>query len=136
MSEFIKTQQELRANLFEQIKDVIETAEVEKRGLDQAELDKIARIEDDLNKASEAIAVAQRAEERKAEVSLAAKGFVPATETRDSAEIFRAMARGEVRSHTFNPEKRALVPATATVPVGFLDRVFGLARLVQPQPFQ
>lgn len=132
MSEFIKTQQELRANLFEQIKDVIETAEVEKRGLDQAELDKIARIEDDLNKASEAIAVAQRAEERKAEVSLAAKGFVPATETRDSSEIFRAMARGEVRSHSFAPEKRTLVPATATVPVGFLDRVYGLARLVGP----
>ena len=132
MSEFIKTQQELRANLFEQIKDVIETAEVENRGLDQAELDKIARIEADLNKASEAIAVAQRAEERKAEVSLAAKGFVPAAETRDSAEIFRAMARGEVRSHTFNPEKRALVPATATVPVGFLDRVYGIARLVGP----
>ena len=132
MSEFIKTQQELRANLFEQIKDVIETAEAEKRGLDQAELDKIARIEDDLNKASEAIAVAQRSEERKAEVSLAAKGFVPATETRDSSEIFRAMARGEVRSHTFAPEKRALVPATATVPVGFLDRVYGIARLVGP----
>lgn len=132
MSEFIKTQQELRANLFEQIKDVIEAAEAEKRGLDQAELDKIARIEDDLNKASEAIAVAQRAEERKAEVSLAAKGFVPATETRDSSEIFRAMARGEVRSHSFVPEKRTLVPATATVPVGFLDRVYGLARLVGP----
>lgn len=132
MSEFIKTQQELRANLFEQIKDVIEAAEAEKRGLDQAELDKIARIEDDLNKASEAIAVAQRAEERKAEVSLAAKGFVPATETRDSSEIFRAMARGEVRSHSFVPEKRALVPATATVPVGFLDRVYGIARLVGP----
>jgi HK97 family phage major capsid protein len=132
MSEFIKTQQELRANLYEQVKDVIEAAEAQKRGLDQAELDKIAKIEADMDKASEAIAVAQRAEERKAEVSAAAKGFIPATETRDTAEIFRAMARGEVRSHNFTPEKRALVPATATVPVGFLDRVYGLARLVGP----
>lgn len=132
MSEFIKTQQELRANLFEQIKDVIETAEVEKRGLDQAELDKIARIEADLNKATEAIAVAERSEQRAAEVSAAAKGFIPSVENRDSAEIFRAMARGDVRSHTFNPEKRALVPATATVPVSFLDRVYGIARLVGP----
>lgn len=132
MSEFIKTQQELRANLYEQVKDVIEAAEAEKRGLDQAELDKIARIEADMNKASEAIAVAQRAEERKAEVSAAAKGFIPATETRDSAELFRAMARGEVRSHNFAPEKRTLIPATATVPVSFLDRVYGLARLVGP----
>ena len=132
MSEFIKTQQELRANLFEQIKDVIETAEAEKRGLDQAELDKIARIEADLNKATEAIAVAERSEQRAAEVSAAAKGFIPAVEQRDSAEIFRAMARGEVRSHVFNPEKRTLVPATATVPVSFLDRVYGIARLVGP----
>lgn len=132
MSEFIKTQQELRANLFEQIKDVIETAEVEKRGLDQAELDKIARIEADLNKATEAIAVAERSEQRAAEVSAAAKGFIPSVEQRDTAEVFRAMARGDVRSHTFNPEKRALVPATATVPVSFLDRVYGIARLVGP----
>ena len=129
---FIKTQQELRANLFEQIKDVIEAAEAENRGLDQAELDKIARIEADLNRASEAIAVAERSEQRAAEVSAAAKGFIPSVESRDSAEVFRAMARGEVRSHTFNPEKRTLVPATATVPVSFLDRVYGIARLVGP----
>lgn len=129
---FIKTQQELRANLFEQIKDVIEGAEAENRGLDQAELDKIARIEADLDKATQAIAVAERSEQRAAEVSAAAKGFIPAVESRDNAEIFRAMARGEVRNHTFNPEKRALVPATATVPVSFLDRVYGIARLVGP----
>jgi HK97 family phage major capsid protein len=132
MSEFIKTQQELRANLYEQVKDVIEAAEAEKRGLDQAELDKIARIEADMNKASEAIAVAQRAEERAAEVSLAAKGFVPAIESRSAGDIFRAMARGEIREHSFAPEKRALVPATATVPVGFSETVYGLARLVGP----
>jgi HK97 family phage major capsid protein len=129
---FIKTQQELRANLFEQIKDVIEAAEAENRGLDQAELDKISRIEADLNRASEAIAVAERSEQRAAEVSAAAKGFIPSAEVRNDAEVFRAMARGEVRSHTFNPEKRTLVPATATVPVSFLDRVYGIARLVGP----
>jgi HK97 family phage major capsid protein len=129
---FIKTQQELRANLFEQIKDVIEAAEAENRGLDQAELDKIARIEADLDKATQAIAVAERSEQRAAEVSAAAKGFIPSVESRDSAEVFRAMARGEVRNHTFNPEKRTLVPATATVPVSFLDRVYGIARLVGP----
>ena len=132
MSEFIKTQQELRANLYEQMKDVIESAEAESRGLDSAEMEKISRIEADMDRAAEAISVAQRAEERKLEVAEAAKGFVPAEEKRDDAAIFRAMASGEVRSHTFNHEKRALVPATATVPVGFLDQVYGLARLVGP----
>jgi len=132
LSEFIKTQQELRANLYEQMKDVIESAEAESRGLDAAEMEKISRIEADMDRAAEAISVAQRAEERKLEVAEAAKGFVPAEEKRDDAAIFRAMASGEVRSHTFNHEKRALVPATATVPVGFLDQVYGLARLVGP----
>lgn len=132
MSEFIKTQQELRANLYEQIKDVIESAEAESRSLDSAELEKISRIEADMDRAAEAISVAQRAEERKLEVAEASKGFVPAEEKRDDAAIFRAMASGELRSHTFNHEKRALVPATATVPVGFLDQVYGLARLVGP----
>jgi HK97 family phage major capsid protein len=42
------------------------------------------------------------------------------------------MARGEIREHSFAPEKRALVPATATVPVGFSETVYGLARLVGP----
>ena len=132
MSEFIKTQQELRANLYEQMKDVIESAEAESRSLDSAELEKISRIEADMDRAAEAISVAQRAEERKLEVAEASKGFVPAEEKRDDAAIFRAMASGELRSHTFNHEKRALVPATATVPVGFLDQVYVLARLVGP----
>jgi HK97 family phage major capsid protein len=132
MSDFIKSQQELRANLYEQIKDVIESAETEKRGLDGEEMQKIGRLEAEMDRAAETIAVAQRAEERKLEVAAAAKGFVPATESRSDAEIFRAMAQGEVRSHVFNHEKRALIPATATVPVGFLDQVYGLARLVGP----
>ena len=132
MSDFIKRQQELRANLYEQIKDVIETAETENRGLDAEEMQKIGRLEADMDSAAQSIETAQRAEERKLEVATAAKGFVPAEEKRSDADIFRAMAQGEVRSHTFNHEKRALVPATATVPVGFLDSVYGIARLVGP----
>jgi HK97 family phage major capsid protein len=132
MSEFIKSQQELRANLYEQIKDVIETAEVQKRGLDAEEMQKIGRLEADMDRAGESIATAQRAEERKLEVSAAAKGFVPAVESRTDADLFRAMANGEVRNHTFSHEKRTLIPSANTVPVGFLDRVYGLARLVGP----
>ena len=133
MSDFIKRQQELRANLYEQIKDTIESAEKENRGLDAAELEKIGRIEADMNNAAVSIETAQRAEERKLEVATAAAGFTPAVESRSDADIFRAMATGEVRNHTFNHEKRAaLIPGVDTVPVGFLDQVYGLARLVGP----
>lgn len=130
MSDFIKSQQEVRANLTEQIRDVIESAEKEGRGLDSAELEKIDRIEADIRRADEAISVARRNEERKVEASLAAKGFVPAVEARDDSAILRAIAGGEVREHTF--EKRTLVPSDNTVPKSFYDEVFAVARLVGP----
>jgi HK97 family phage major capsid protein len=130
MSEFIKSQQELRANLTEQIRDVIEGAEGESRGLDTAELEKIDRIEADIRRADEAIAIAQRNEQRNVEASVAAKGFVMAeAEERSSSAILRDIAatRG---SHTF--ERRTLVPTANTVPKSFFDEVFDVARLVGP----
>jgi HK97 family phage major capsid protein len=131
MSEFVKAQQELRANLTEQIRDVIEGAEKESRGLDAAELEKIDRIEADIRKADETIAVAQRNEERRLEASVAAKGFVPSvSEARSTADIFRALARGEERNYEFT--RAALTPSSNTVPKSFYDQVFDVARLVGP----
>lgn len=132
MSEFIKTQQEVRANLAMQIRDVIDSAEAEGRGLDAAELEKIDRIEADIRKADEAIAVATRNEERRLEASVAAKGFVPTvSEERSASDIFRALAMGEERSYEF--ERRAtLTPSTNTVPKSFYDQVFDVARLAGP----
>lgn len=135
MSEFVKSQQEVRANLTEQIRDVIEGAEADKRGLDAAELEKIDRIESDIRRSDEAIAVATRNEERRNEAAEAARGFTPAEERSDTADIFRAMYRGEVRGHEFMPnaEKRAtLVGSANTVPVDFLEQVYLLARQVGP----
>lgn len=130
MSEFMKTQQELRANLTEQIRDVIESAEAEKRGLDAAELEKIDRIEADIRRADEAIAIATRNEERNVEASVAAKGFaLPATEERSASAILRDIAATR-SSHTF--EKRTLVNSDNTVPKSFYDEVFNVARLVGP----
>ena len=129
MSEFIKAQQELRANLTMQIRDVIESAEAEKRGLDAAELEKIDRIEADIRSADEAIAVAQRNEERKVEASAAAKGFMPSVSERSASDILRNIV--ETRgAHTF--ERRTLVPSDNTVPKSFFDQVFDVARLVGP----
>ena len=129
MSEFVKAQQEVRANLTEQIRETIDAAEAEGRGLDAAELEKIDRIEADIRKADEAIKVAQRNEERKAEASLAARGFVVAEEERTEAHILRELA--ETRgAHTF--EKRDIVSSNNTVPRSFFDQVFDVARLVGP----
>lgn len=134
MSEFVKTQQEMRGNLTHQIRETIDAAESEGRGLSAPELEKIEKIEAEIQRADEAIAVAQRNEDRRQDAEQAARDFAVVEETTaDQAEIFRSMARGEVRNHTFNFEKRAtLVPSVNTVPVDFLERVYGLARLVGP----
>ena len=93
MSEFIKAQHELRANLTMQIREVIDLAEAESRGLDAEELQKIDRIEADIRKADESIEVANRSEARKVEASVAAKGFIPSvSEERSAGDIFRALA--------------------------------------------
>jgi len=129
MSEFIKTQQELRANLTLQIQAALDEAET-RGGLDAETAEKVNRIEADIRKADEAIAIAQRNEERKVEASVAAKGFaMPVSEERSSSAILREIAatRG---AHTF--EKRTLVPSDNTVPKSFFDEVFDVARLVGP----
>ena len=134
MSEFVKTQQELRANLITQIRETIDSAEGESRGLSAEELQKIDRIEADITRADEAISVATRDEERRHEAEEAARGFVPAEEQRESSasDVFRAMYEGEIRGHKFTMEQRTLTPGANTVPVDFLDRVYALAKLVGP----
>jgi HK97 family phage major capsid protein len=131
---FLKRQQELKANLTMQIRDVIDGAEAEGRGLDAAELTKIDRIEADIESAQRSIEVAEMTEARSAEFAQAARGFAPAEEVSStSAEIFRSLSRGEIRGHEFLPsEQRALVSSADTVPVSFLDRVYDLAKLVGP----
>jgi HK97 family phage major capsid protein len=133
MSEFIKAQEETRANLTMQIREVIESAEADKRGLHSEELTKIDRIEEDIRRADEALEVAKRSAERFSQASEAAAGFAPVEEARGAADIFRSMYNGEARSHSWTMEQRAtLVPSVNTVPTDFLGRVYDLAKLVGP----
>jgi len=130
MSEFIKSQQELRANLTLQIREAIDAAE-ERGGLDAETTEKINRIEADIRRADEAIEIAQRNEERSAQATEAAREFNPSVETASSDEdALRAILNGESRSHTF--EKRTIVSSDNTVPKSFYDEVFSVARLAGP----
>ena len=129
MSEFIKSQQELRANLTHQIQETLDVAE-ERGGLDAETLEKVNRLEADIRKADELIEVAKRNEERKAEVAEASRGYVPQAEERSANDILRSIGMGEVRSHEF--EHRTLVTSSNTVPKSFYDQVFQVARLVGP----
>lgn len=132
MSDFIKQQSEAKANLVHQIRSIIDQAESESRGLTAEENQTIDRIEAAIDDAQRSIAVAERTELRRAEAEEAAGSFVPQiVEARSEADIFRALAHGEIRSHVF--ESRAtLVNSADTVPVSFYDRLFMIARKVGP----
>jgi HK97 family phage major capsid protein len=72
-------------------------------------------------------------EEREARaVDAARDSFVPSSEVRRDADILRAIANGEMRSHTFGTEQRTLVPSDSTVPKSFFDEVFMVARQAGP----
>ncbi len=72
MSEFIKKQQEMKANLIAQVRSVIADAEAQSRGLVQTDLETIERIEADITAVERSIETAQRAEERSAQAVEAA----------------------------------------------------------------
>lgn len=134
MSEFIKSQAEVRSNLVAQMREVIDFAEAEKRGLSAEELTKIERLEADIAQRDASIETAKRVEERAAQASEAAASFTPTEKASSSdLDVLRAIARGEVRSHEFAREARAaLVPSANTVGQSFYDRVFGVAQLTGP----
>jgi len=134
MSEFIKTQAEVRSNLVAQMREVIDLAESEKRGLTAEDLQKITRIEADIESRDAAIETAQKVEARSAAAAEAASSFTPAqaTSTTD-ADLLRSIARGEMRGYEFARESRAaLVPSSNTVGESFYNRVFEIAQLVGP----
>lgn len=123
MSEFIKSQSEERANLITQVREILDRAETEARGLTVDDLAHVDRLESRIQDVDNGIAVARRSEERAADVAQAAGSFVPAVEGRDDSAILRSIAMGEMRGHEF---RAALTPTSGTgvVPYSFYDQVF------------
>lgn len=135
MSEsFIKQQAEVRNNLVAQMRDVLDSASAEERGLSAEELQKVERIEADITRADQAIEAAQRNADRTEEARAAAEGIEIIDEPAGNVDVFRSLARGEIREHNFGPlEARAtLVPSSNTVRTDFLGEVAELARMVGP----
>lgn len=129
MSDFIKAQTETVANLVEQVRSVLDDAEV-RGGLTAEDNQKIARIEADIEQRDAAIATAKRMEERAATATEAMASFeVPSVEIRsaDDREL-RSFQNGD--SHEF----RTLVSASGTGVVGtsFYNQVIEVAQSVAP----
>ena len=135
MSEFIKSQVEVRNNLIAQAREVLDIAQAEGRGLSAEENQKIARIEADIDQRDSAIDTARKLAEREERAAEAASSYTPVAETarKSDSDMLRAIAMGEVRGgHEFMSEKRTLVPSDNTVPKSFFDTVYQVARLAGP----
>lgn len=134
MSEFIKGQAEVRNNLVAQMREVIDLAESEKRGLTAEDLQKIDRLEADIEQRDAAIATAEKVAQRSVEAAQAAGSFAPASApVSTDAEILRSIASGEMRNFEFKREARAaLTPSANTVGQSFYDQVFQIAQLIGP----
>jgi HK97 family phage major capsid protein len=138
MSDYIRQQAEARAKAWEEAKALLDSAAAEKRDLSAEENQTYDRIMADLDARSQVMETMKAQAEREERAAEAMQGFeaqvkpavaVPAI---DEAELIRSLARGEIRSHSF--EKRDVLKSStgSPVPTSFYDQVIMLARHVGP----
>ena len=139
MSDYIRQQAEARAKAWEEAKALLDSAAAEKRDLSAEENQTYDRIMEDLDSRSLVMETMKAQAEREERAAEAMKGFeaqvkpsVSAVPAIDEAELIRSLARGEIRSHSF--EKRDVTKGStgAPVPTSFYDQVIMLARHVGP----
>ena len=127
MQDYIKRQQELRMNAWEQAKELLDHAASENRDLTAEEQAKYDRINADLDERSVVIERLTKDAEREARAAelRAPEAVTPREERSENsdADMLRKLVRGEVRSYTFGAEKRDLTTAAdgSVVPQGFYD---------------
>jgi HK97 family phage major capsid protein len=139
MSDYIRQQAEARAKAWEEAKALLDSAAAEKRDLSAEENQTYDRIMADLDSRSQVIETMNAQAERENRAAEAMKGFeaqvkpsVVSVPEVNEAELIRSLARGEIRSHSF--EKRDVTKGStgAPVPTSFYDQVIMLARHVGP----
>ncbi len=140
MKQFIEQQMAQRATAWEAAKKILDVATAEKRDLTAEESQTYDRISKELDDRTATIEKMRADEARELRLDAATREIAdqvrpvaaaPRAERNDS-DILRSMAKGEIRSHTF--EKRDIVKTQtgAPVPTSFYDQVIMLARTVGP----
>jgi HK97 family phage major capsid protein len=139
MSDYIRQQAEARAKAWEEAKALLDSAAAEKRDLTGEENQTYDRIMADLDSRSQVMETMKAQAEREERAAEAMKGFeaqvkpaVVSVPEINEAELIRSLARGEIRSHSF--EKRDVTKGStgAPVPTDFYSQVVMLAKTVGP----
>jgi HK97 family phage major capsid protein len=129
-----------RATAWEAAKKILDVATAEKRDLTAEETQTYEKISKELEDRQVTIEKMRADEARELRLDAATREMAdqvrPVADAprgvRSDAEVIRSMAKGEIRSHSF--EKRDLVKTQtgAPVPTSFYDQVIMLARTVGP----
>jgi HK97 family phage major capsid protein len=129
----MKAQAEVRLRAWEEAKALLDTAAAEKRDLTAEEQEKFDRINAELDERAAAIETVRKAEEREAKAIAAASSFAVSETPKSDYDYVRALAKGEVRSHTFE-QRGTLTPSNTggVVPQSFVATVMDLARATGP----
>jgi HK97 family phage major capsid protein len=140
MKQFIEQQMEQRATAWEAAKKILDVATAEKRDLTAEETQTYDKISKELEDRQVTIEKYRADEARELRLDAATREMAdqvrPVADAprsvRSDADVIRSMAKGEVRSHSF--EKRDVIKSStgAPVPTSFYDQVIMLARHVGP----
>jgi HK97 family phage major capsid protein len=134
MSDYIKRQHDLRQAAWHEAKHLLDAAAAENRDLNAEEQEKYDRISGELDSRAAIIEQLKADEERAARLDAVAAEIRTDEEPGDDteAEQIRSLARGEVRSVSFEKRDVATTSTGAPVPTSFYDQVIMKARLVGP----
>ena len=139
MSDYIKQQTEARARAWEEAKSLLDHAATENRDLSAEENEKYNKINAELENRAKVIETIKADQEREMRAMEAMKGLENqarpeevSASAKNDADAIRSLARGEMRSHTF--EKRDVTKSStgSPVPTSFYDQVLLLARQSGP----
>jgi len=140
MKQFIEQQMAQRATAWEAAKKILDVATAEKRDLSAEETQTYERISKELEDRQATIEKLRADEARELRLEAATRDIAdqvrPVADAprgvRSDAEVIRSMAKGELRSHSFEKRDVVKTSAGAPVPTSFYDQVIMLARNVGP----
>jgi HK97 family phage major capsid protein len=137
MKQYIDQQVEARQRAWEAAKALLDKAASEKRDLTAEEEQSYQRMNAELNDRAARIEALKADAEREAKIEAATReiaGQVRPTEKAASTDtdVIRSMARGEMRSFTFETRDVVKTSTGSPVPTSFFDQVIMRARLVGP----
>jgi HK97 family phage major capsid protein len=140
MKQFIEQQMAQRATAWEAAKKILDVATAEKRDLTAEETQTYERISKELEDRQATIEKLRADEARELRLEAATRDIAdqvrPVADAprgvRSDAEVIRSMAKGELRSHSFEKRDVVKTSAGAPVPTSFYDQVIMLARNVGP----